>query len=126
MESGDFYGSEQSYTMVNPGTLRIEYTSVTGSSFPLRAPVPVQAGEVIDASVLSKQALCQFIAEEVQKARQEGVLFSVHLKATMMKVSDPIIFGHAVEAFFPAAFAEHGLRSRTTVSSGDAPGARRL
>ncbi|GAB1406567.1 NADP-dependent isocitrate dehydrogenase [Thermomonas brevis] len=107
MEEGDFFGSEQSYTMINPGTLRIEYTSVTGSSFPLRAPVPVQSGEVIDASVMSADALAEFIDAQIADAREQGVLFSLHLKATMMKVSDPIMFGIAVSRFYAPVLERH-------------------
>ena len=107
MESGDFYGSEQSYTLVNPGNVRIEYTSVTGSSFPLRGPVPVQAGEVIDATVLSAQALADFVDAQIDDAKARGVLFSLHLKATMMKVSDPIMFGIVVSRFYAPALEKH-------------------
>ena len=107
MESGDFYGSEQSYTLVNPGNVRIEYTSVTGSSFPLRGPVPVQAGEVIDAAVLSAQALADFVDAQIDDAKARGVLFSLHLKATMMKVSDPIMFGIVVSRFYAPALEKH-------------------
>ena len=107
MESGDFYGSEQSYTMVNPGSLRIEYTSVTGSSFPLRAPVKVQAGEVIDASVMDVAALAAFVDAQIADAKAKGVLFSLHLKATMMKVSDPILFGIVVSRFYAPVLEKH-------------------
>jgi isocitrate dehydrogenase len=107
MESGDFYGSEQSYTLVNPGNVRIEYTSVTGSSFPLRGPVPVQAGEVIDATVLSAQALADFVDAQIDDAKARGVLFSLHLKATMMKVSDPIMFGIVVSRFYAPVLEKH-------------------
>ena len=107
MESGDFYGSEQSYTLVNPGNVRIEYTSVTGSSFPLRGPVPVQAGEVIDAAVLSAQALADFVDAQIDDAKARGVLFSLHLKATMMKVSDPIMFGIVVSRFYAPVLEKH-------------------
>ena len=107
MEAGDFYGSEQSYTLVNPGTVRIEYTSVTGSSFPLRGPVPVQAGEVIDAAVLSAQALADFVDAQIEDAKARGVLFSLHLKATMMKVSDPIMFGIVVSRFYAPVLEKH-------------------
>lgn len=109
MQSGDFYGSEQSYVAAEPGEVRIELHSAEGVVTVLKDKLKLQAGEVIDASVLSKQALCQFIAEEVQKARQEGVLFSVHLKATMMKVSDPIIFGHVLRGYFQAVFDKHAV-----------------
>ncbi|MBN8262147.1 MAG: NADP-dependent isocitrate dehydrogenase [Xanthomonadales bacterium] len=107
MEDGDFYASEQSYTMVNAGNLRIEFTSATGSSFPLRGPVPVLAGEMIDASVMSASALATFIDAQIEDARAHGVLFSLHLKATMMKVSDPIMFGIAVSRFYAPVLEKH-------------------
>ena len=107
MESGDFYGSEQSYTLVNPGHVRIEYTSVTGSSFPLRGPVPVQAGEVIDAAVLDVKALADFVDAQIADAKARDVLFSLHLKATMMKVSDPIMFGIVVSRFYAPVLEKH-------------------
>ena len=107
MEDGDFYGSEQSYTLINPGTLRIEYTSVTGSSFPLRAPVTVQAGEVIDASVMDAAKLADFIDAQIEDAKAQDVLFSLHLKATMMKVSDPILFGVAVNRYYAPVLERH-------------------
>ena len=107
MEAGDFYGSEQSYTLVNPGNVRIEFTSATGSRFPLRAPVPVQAGEVIDATVLDVRALAGFVDAQIEDARARGVLFSLHLKATMMKVSDPIIFGIVVSRYYAPVLDKH-------------------
>ena len=107
MEAGDFYGSEQSYTMVNAGNVRIEYTSVTGSSFPLRGPVAVQAGEVIDAAVMSASALADFVDVQIADAKDQGVLFSLHLKATMMKVSDPIMFGIVVSRFYAPVLEKH-------------------
>ena len=107
MAAGDFYGSEQSYTMVNAGPVRIEYTSVTGSSFPLRGPVQLLAGEMIDASVLSAQALADFIDAQIDDAKAQDVLFSLHLKATMMKVSDPIMFGIAVSRFYAPVLEKH-------------------
>ena len=107
MESGDFYGSEQSYTLVNPGHVRIEYTSVTGSSFTLRGPVPVQAGEVIDAAVLDVKALADFVDAQIADAKARDVLFSLHLKATMMKVSDPIMFGIVVSRFYAPVLEKH-------------------
>ncbi|QNN45230.1 NADP-dependent isocitrate dehydrogenase [Thermomonas brevis] len=107
MEAGDFYGSEQSFTMGAAGSVRIEYTSVTGSSFPLRGPVPLQAGEVIDASVMSAQALAGFIDAQIADAKAKGVLFSLHLKATMMKVSDPIMFGIVVSRFYAPVLEKH-------------------
>ncbi len=107
MTAGDFYGSEQSYTMVNAGPVRIEYTSVTGSSFPLRGPVMLQAGEMIDASVMSASALADFIDAQIADAKAQDVLFSLHLKATMMKVSDPIMFGIAVSRFYAPVLEKH-------------------
>ena len=107
MAAGDFYGSEQSYTMPAAGSVRIEYTSATGSSFPLRGPVALQAGEVIDASVLGAQALADFIDAQIADAKAKGVLFSLHLKATMMKVSDPILFGIVVSRFYAPVLEKH-------------------
>ncbi|MEO6154802.1 MAG: NADP-dependent isocitrate dehydrogenase, partial [Thermomonas sp.] len=107
MESGDFYGSEQSVMVSAAGSVRIEYTSVTGSSFPLRAPVKVQAGELLDASVMDTRKLAEFIDHQVTDARQRDVLFSLHLKATMMKVSDPIIFGVAVNRFYAPVLGKY-------------------
>ena len=107
MTAGDFYGSEQSYTLVNAGPVRIEYTSVTGSSFPLRGPVQLQAGEMIDASVMSAGALADFIDAQIADAKAREVLFSLHLKATMMKVSDPIMFGIAVSRFYAPVLEKH-------------------
>ncbi|MCO5055388.1 NADP-dependent isocitrate dehydrogenase [Thermomonas sp.] len=107
MDYGDFYGSEQSYTLANPSTIRIEFVSATGSTFPLRAPLQVQAGEVIDATALSAKALADFIDAQIEDAKREGVLFSLHLKATMMKVSDPIMFGIAVSRFYAPVLDKH-------------------
>ncbi len=107
MDAGDFYGSEQSYTLINASTVRIEYTSATGSSFPLRGPVALQAGEVIDASVMSVQALADFVDAQIEDAKTAGVLFSLHLKATMMKVSDPIMFGIVVSRFYAPVLEKH-------------------
>jgi isocitrate dehydrogenase len=108
MGADDFRANELSVTMPAAGSLRIELVDDAGTTTELRAPVPVQEGEVIDATVLRAAALDRFLTEQIARAEREGVLFSVHLKATMMKVSDPIIFGHVVRAFFPALFAEHG------------------
>ncbi|MGP4110760.1 NADP-dependent isocitrate dehydrogenase [Streptomyces sp. 4N509B] len=104
----DFRSTERSTVIAEPGTLRIELVGEDGETTVLREAVPVEAGEVVDASVMRVAALRAFLAEQVARARAEGVLFSVHLKATMMKVSDPIIFGHAVRAFLPRTFATHG------------------
>jgi isocitrate dehydrogenase len=108
MSDGDFRSTEQSVTVAADGTVRIEHVSADGEVTVLRPDFPVLAGEVVDAAVMRRAALDAFLAEQVAEAKEQGVLFSVHLKATMMKVSDPIIFGHAVRAYFPAVFSEHG------------------
>ncbi len=108
MGAGDFRSNEKSTTMESAGSLSIEFVGADGTATPLRDAVPVQVGEVVDTSVMSKAALISFLAEQVDAARAQGVLFSLHLKATMMKVSDPIIFGHGVEAYFASLFADHG------------------
>ncbi|MEO7428038.1 MAG: NADP-dependent isocitrate dehydrogenase, partial [Acidimicrobiales bacterium] len=108
MTSGDFRSNERSVTIAADDDLRIELVAADGSTTVLKASTPVLAGEVIDATVMSKRALVDFLTAQIADAKAKGVLFSLHLKATMMKVSDPIIFGHAVEAFFPEVFAQHG------------------
>jgi isocitrate dehydrogenase len=108
MHADDFRSTEQSAIVTEPGSLRIELVCNDGGTTVLRQSVPVIAGEVVDASVMRAAALREFLAAQVERAKAEGVLFSVHLKATMMKVSDPIIFGHAVRAFFPRTFARCG------------------
>ena len=108
MAGDDFRSTEQSVVMPRDSSLRIELASEDGSTTVLRQSVPVLAGEVVDASVMRAAALRDFLAEQVARAKAEEVLYSVHLKATMMKVSDPIIFGHAVRSFFPTTFAQHG------------------
>ncbi|MGC8481753.1 MAG: NADP-dependent isocitrate dehydrogenase, partial [Acidimicrobiales bacterium] len=110
MEEGDFRHSEESITIDQPGALTIEFVSVNGESRSLRDPIPVLAGEIVDASVMKAEALRSFLEAQVRRAKEESVLFSLHLKATMMKVSDPIIFGHGVRAFFPATFSRYGER----------------
>jgi len=107
MAEGDFYGSEKSVCVSKPTSVKIEFIGNDGSSKVLKASTPLRAGEIIDASVMSKKALTQFLAEQKEDAKQKGVLFSLHLKATMMKVSDPIIFGHAVKAYFSDVFEKH-------------------
>jgi isocitrate dehydrogenase len=98
MSDGDFRHSEMSVTVESAGTFRIEHVASDGTVTVLRADAPTLAGEVLDAAVMRKSALDAFLAEQVAEAKEQGVLFSVHLKATMMKVSDPIIFGHAVRS----------------------------
>ncbi|WP_367039067.1 NADP-dependent isocitrate dehydrogenase [Streptomyces sp. Je 1-332] len=104
----DFRSTEKSTTIADAGTLRIEFTGEDGSTTVLRESVPVLAGEVVDTSVMRVGPLREFLTAQIAKAKADGVLFSVHLKATMMKVSDPIIFGHVVRAFFPKTFAAYG------------------
>ena len=107
MSDGDFYASEKSVTMAKAGQVRIEFTDDAGQVTVLKPKLNLQAGEVIDASFMSKEALCQFFAEQIEDAKKKDVLFSLHLKATMMKVSDPIIFGHCVNVFYQEVFAKY-------------------
>lgn len=107
MTKGDFYGTEQSYTFPTAGQVKIQFTGLDGSVKVLKDALKIQAGEVIDASALSIPDLRTFLAAEIKHAKETGVLFSVHLKATMMKVSDPIIFGHVVTVFFAPVFDKH-------------------
>ncbi|MGW7370047.1 NADP-dependent isocitrate dehydrogenase [Streptomyces sp. NPDC054841] len=104
----DFRSTEKSAVITKDGSLRIELKGDDGSTTVLRESVPVLAGEVVDASVMRVAPLREFLTAQVARAKAEGVLFSVHLKATMMKVSDPIVFGHVVRAFFPKTFAKYG------------------
>jgi isocitrate dehydrogenase len=107
MEDGDFCSTEKSVTVSDEGEVRIEHVAPDDSVTVLKQSTPVLAGEVLDAAVMRRAALETFLATQVAEAKRQGILFSVHLKATMMKVSDPIIFGHAVRAFFPFVFGEH-------------------
>ena len=106
MSSGDFFGSEQSHIMQTAGEVRIQLVSGQNITV-LKEGLPLQTGEVIDASVMSKTALRNFLAEQIEDAKSQDVLLSLHMKATMMKVSDPIIFGHCVSVFFEDVFAKH-------------------
>ncbi|WP_181804887.1 NADP-dependent isocitrate dehydrogenase [Streptomyces shenzhenensis] len=108
MGENDFRSTEKSAVISEAGALRIELVAEDGTTTVLRESVPVLADEVVDASVLHVAQLNDFLAAQIARAKQEGVLFSVHLKATMMKVSDPVIFGHVVRAFFPKTFAKYG------------------
>ncbi len=108
MDAGDFRSTETSAVIESDGSLRIELVGADGTTTVLRPEVPVLAGEVVDAAVLRVTALRAFLTEQITRAKADGVLFSVHLKATMMKVSDPVIFGHAVQAFLPEVFATYG------------------
>ena len=108
MGADDFRDNEKSVVMDGDDTLTIRLVAEDGSTTVLKESVPVLAGEVVDGTVMRAAALDAFLAEQVERAKREDVLLSVHLKATMMKVSDPIIFGHVIEAFFPELFAAHG------------------
>src|SRR5215813_4431106 len=108
MTGGDFRSNERSRTIAQEGVLRIELTGQDGKITLLKEKVAVLSGEVIDATVMSVRSLTAFLEKEVDDAKRQGVLFSIHLKATMMKVSDPIIFGHAVKVFFKDLFQKHG------------------
>ena len=108
MPSGDYYGSEISTTVAAATNARIELVGADGNVTVLKAKTPIQAGEIIDAAVLSAKALRAFFDQQIEAAKKEGVLFSLHVKATMMKIADPIIFGHAVSAFFSDVIAKHG------------------
>jgi isocitrate dehydrogenase len=118
MDGDDFRSTEKSVIVPEDGSLRIELAADDGTTTVLRESVPVLAGEIVDAAVMRVAALREFLTAQVARAKAEGVLFSVHLKATMMKVSDPIIFGHVVRAFFPKTFAEYG---KTLAAAGLTP-----
>ncbi|REG78340.1 NADP-dependent isocitrate dehydrogenase [Algoriphagus antarcticus] len=107
MTEGDFYGSEKSHAMTEEAVISIELHGADGRKEILKSGLKILAGEVIDASTLSISALTEFLRKAKTEAKQQGVLFSIHMKATMMKVSDPIIFGHAVKVFFEPVFAKH-------------------
>jgi isocitrate dehydrogenase len=107
MGDGDFRSTETSVTMPGADTLRIEHVGSGGEVTVLKDGLEVQEGEIVDSAVMRRAALDAFLAEQIADAKARGVLFSLHLKATMMKVSDPIIFGHGVRAFFPELFAQH-------------------
>jgi len=108
MNGGDFFSNEKSTTNAEAGSLRIELVAGDGRVTVLKEKIQVLPGEVIDATVMNIRALTAFLEKEIEDAKRQGVLFSLHLKATMMKVSDPIIFGHAVKTFFKDVFAKHG------------------
>jgi isocitrate dehydrogenase len=108
MSEGDFRSSERSVTLDAATEARVELVGEDGEVTVLKPSIPLQAGEILDAAVMRRRALQAFLAEQVEDAKRQGVLFSVHLKATMMKVSDPILFGHAVRAYYADVFAEHG------------------
>jgi len=110
MAGGDFFSNEKSTTIseAQAGDARIEFVGADGAVTVLKEKTPLQPGEVVDATFMSAKALSAFLAEQVQAAKDQGVLFSLHMKATMMKVSDPIVFGHAVSVFLKDVFDKHG------------------
>ena len=108
MSNGDFYGSEKSVTVPEAVTTRIEFAGQNGEVTVLKDKLSLQPGEIVDAAVMCRRALRQFYAEQIEAAKKEDVLLSLHLKATMMKISDPIMFGHAVAVFFKNVFDKHG------------------
>ena len=107
MTAGDFYGSETSTTVAKATNVRIEFVGADGAVKVLKAKTAISDGEIIDSSVMSAKALRAFYAEQIDAAKQDGLLLSLHLKATMMKISDPVMFGHAVSVFYKDVFAKH-------------------
>ncbi len=107
MSSGDFRSNEQSLTLEEATVATIRHTATNGTETILKDSTPLLAGEILDATLMSKAALVSFLNEQIAEAKSQGVLFSLHMKATMMKVSDPIIFGHCVEVFFKDVFSKH-------------------
>jgi isocitrate dehydrogenase len=108
MKSGDFRSNEKSVTTTAATDARIEFVGQDGKTTVLKPKVALQAGEIIDGTFMSKRALRQFLAEQIEDAKKQGVLFSIHMKATMMKISDPKIFGHAVTVYYKDVFEKHG------------------
>ena len=108
MDGGDFFANEQSVTVPAATTVRIEHAAPDGSVTILKESIPLLAGEILDATVMRRETLVRYFHTQIDRARQDGLLLSLHLKATMMKVSDPIIFGHAVKAYFKDLIARHG------------------
>src|SRR5499427_10323201 len=108
MHGGDFYAGEKSMTLDRARDVKMELITKNGKTLVLKPKVALQAGEVIDSMFMSKKALLAFYEREIEDARKYGVMFSLHVKATMMKVSHPIVFGHCVRIFYKDAFAKHG------------------
>merc|ERR1719431_1768258 len=108
MADGDFFSSEQSYIMPAAGSVKITLHQADGTAKVLKEGLALQAGEVIDATKMDTAALCAFFEQEIQDCYEKKLMMSLHMKATMMKVSDPIIFGHCVKVFFKDVFAKHG------------------
>ncbi len=107
MSAGDFYGSEQSVTLQGAANVKIEFIGSDGNSVVLKDKTPLLLGEIIDSSVMNVRALRRFYADQIQSAKESGLLLSLHLKATMMKVSDPVMFGHAVTVYYKDVFEKH-------------------
>ncbi len=107
MNSGDFYSNEKSTTVAEDTTAKIEFADSAGSVTVLKESLPLQAGEVVDATFMSRKALVKFFEEQIEDAKAKDVLFSLHLKATMMKISDPILFGHCVKVFYREVIEKH-------------------
>merc|ERR1712112_312997 len=107
-KDGDFYSNEQSHIMAEAGNVKITLHGADGSTKVLKESLPLEAGEVIDATKLNTAALCEFFEKEMQDCKDKNLMMSLHMKATMMKVSDPIIFGHCVKVYFKDVFAKHG------------------
>ena len=108
MDDKDFFGSEKSVTIEGATEVSIEFVGKDGAKKTLKPAFALQDKEIIDASVMNKAALVAFFEKEIASAKEQGVLLSLHMKATMMKVSDPVIFGHAVKVYYKDVFAKHG------------------
>ncbi len=108
MNDGDFFGSEQAVTIAEAGSATIEYVGSDGAATPLKPGIPLQAGEIIDCAVMNVRKLRQFFTEQMDQAKADDILLSLHVKTTMMRISDPIIFGHCVSVFFQDLFDKHG------------------
>jgi len=109
MQGGDFYDSEKCMTMEKDCDVKMELLTKSGETIVLKQKTSLLKDEIIDSMFMSKKALCEFYEEQMEDARETGVMFSLHVKATMMKVSHPIVFGHAVKIFYKEAFAKHGV-----------------
>jgi len=107
MSGGDYFGSEISTTVAAATNARIELVGAEGAVTVLKAKTPIETGEIIDAAVMSRKALRAFFVEQIDDAKKEGVLFSLQVKATMMKIADPIVFGHAVSVYFADVIEKH-------------------
>ena len=114
MKGGDFYHGEKSMTLDRARTVRMELKTKSGETIVLKPETSLDDGDVIESMFMSKKALCEFYEEQIEDAYKTGVMFSLHVKATMMKVSHPIVFGHCVKVFYKDAFAKHQERARRT------------